>query len=71
VREPEEETGLKVALSDILDLKSGDEDDGYGHMPLQQHSVNPAKHTGKEIRFWAGLGRIVKARKNFYLYSIK
>jgi 8-oxo-dGTP pyrophosphatase MutT (NUDIX family) len=73
VRELEEETGLKVELGDILDLKSegkGEVDEGednevgkegegdeYGDTPLRQYSVNPYKNIGKETRFWVGIVR--------------
>jgi 8-oxo-dGTP pyrophosphatase MutT (NUDIX family) len=66
VRELEEETGLRVELEDLLDLKSDEwkdrkgeevEGDEYGDTPLRQYSVNPYKNIGKETRFWVGIVR--------------
>jgi 8-oxo-dGTP pyrophosphatase MutT (NUDIX family) len=73
VRELLEETGLKVELGDILDLKSegkGEVDEGrdnevgkeregdeFGDTPFRQYSVNPYKNIGKETRFWVGIVR--------------
>jgi 8-oxo-dGTP pyrophosphatase MutT (NUDIX family) len=66
VRELLEETGLKVALGDILDLsfkakegEDGDKGEGdeFGDTPLRQYSVNPYKTIGKETRFWVGIVR--------------
>jgi tRNA nucleotidyltransferase (CCA-adding enzyme) len=66
VRELLEETGLRVELGDILDLKceGGEEgkdrskgEDGFGDTPFRQYSVNPYKNIGKETRFWVGIVR--------------
>jgi 8-oxo-dGTP pyrophosphatase MutT (NUDIX family) len=63
VRELEEETGLKILLSDILDLKGEGGEDGdkgedeFGDTPLRQYSINLYKNIGKETRFWVGIVR--------------
>ena len=66
MRELEEETGLKVAISDILDLglqgvrglgKGGAEGISLEILRSGRYSVNPYKNIGKETRFWVGIVR--------------
>ena len=62
VREFEEETGLRVKLGDILDLKSAKvrkegEGDEYGDAPLRQYSLHSYKNIAMKSRFWVGIVR--------------
>jgi bis(5'-nucleosidyl)-tetraphosphatase len=52
IRELEEETGLKIELSDLLEFE-GSED----HSSFKEVYVNPIRNVGKEVRYWVGLVR--------------
>ena len=56
IRELEEETGLKVEISDILEWGNGDGESGED-TPFKVYNVNPIKKVGKETKFWVGVVR--------------
>lgn len=50
IRELEEETGLKVELSDLLKFERNGGDSSF-----KEVYVNPVRNVGKEVRYWVGL----------------
>ena len=50
IRELEEETGLKVELSDLLEFEGNEGDSSF-----KEVYVNPVRNVGKEVKYWVGL----------------